>query len=173
MICYCEKDLKVTKSKRNYLLPNFNHFCSANCFYKCIQEPQPKGNISDVLLLGCSILKGGNTAYSNRLNKYFKSKWEAIIAEWLTVKKIDWYYEPITITFKKKGLRTEGKWEGKGEDTRTYTPDFFLPKQELFIEVKGLWMSGGKKKLIAVKELGLNIELLPYYLLSSFKKDLQ
>ena len=56
---------------------------------------------------------------------YLRSSWEIKYAKYLDSKKILWMYEietfPITI-------------DGKNY---TYTPDFFLPKFEKFIEIKG------------------------------------
>ena len=36
--------------------------------------------------------------------------------------------------------------------THTYTPDFYLPKQKIFIETKGLFTSADRQKMKLVKE---------------------
>ena len=54
-----------------------------------------------------------------------RSKIEAKYAEQLDNDKIDWYYEYKSFPY----LDTDGK-------RRTYTPDFYLPAKDLFIEIK-------------------------------------
>jgi len=54
-------------------------------------------------------------------NKWFRSNWEVIYAKELDSKSIKWLYE-----FKTFDL-----------DDTTYTPDFYLPKTDEYIEVKG------------------------------------
>ena len=38
------------------------------------------------------------------------------------------------------------------QKTHTYTPDFYLPKQKIFIETKGLFTSADRQKMRLVKE---------------------
>ena len=40
----------------------------------------------------------------------------------------------------------------KPQKVHTYTPDFYLPKQEIFIETKGLFTSADRQKMRLVKE---------------------
>jgi len=60
--------------------------------------------------------------------QYFRSSWEANVARWLDFTGVRWEYEAKTFEFSqiKRG-------------TRFYTPDFYLPEEERFIEVKGWW----------------------------------
>jgi hypothetical protein len=71
----------------------------------------------------------GKTIVPKYKEQYYKgvwmrSSWEVQYAKYLDAKNIEWKYE-----FKTFDL-----------DTTTYTPDFYLPKFNKFIEVKG-WMS--------------------------------
>lgn len=70
---------------------------------------------------------------------YFKSSWEANAARLLTFQKRKWLYEPKTFWFEKikRGVRS-------------YTPDFYLPDENIFIEIKG-WMD--KKSLTKLKRM--------------------
>jgi len=61
-------------------------------------------------------------------NRFFRSSWEANIARWLNVQKIRWEYEPHEFEFVKVK-----------RGARFYIPDFFLPDENRYIEVKG-WM---------------------------------
>ena len=52
----------------------------------------------------------------------FRSKLEANWAEYFDFENIDWHYEPETFTLK---------------NGTNYLPDFYLPKLQIFVEVKG------------------------------------
>lgn len=67
---------------------------------------------------------------------FFKSRWEMNAARLLSFQKREWEYEPKTFWFEKikRGVRS-------------YTPDFFLPKENIYIEVKGWMDTKSKTKL--------------------------
>ncbi len=79
-------------------------------------------------MYGKSSPHGKGTYYKNI---YMRSSWEIRIAQLLDKAKIDWLYEPQRFELKE----------------RTYTPDFYLPKWDLWIEVKG-WMSPKSRERI-------------------------
>ena len=60
--------------------------------------------------------------------QFFRSAWEANIARLFNAMKIKWEYEPKTFYFEK--IR---------RGCISYTPDFYLPEYDVWIEVKG-WM---------------------------------
>lgn len=64
---------------------------------------------------------------------YFRSSWEANIVRIMNYKGISWEYEPKQFVFK-------GIYEG----VMSYTPDFHLPEQNVWVEVKG-WMDKKSK----------------------------
>lgn len=68
--------------------------------------------------------------------KYFRSSWEANFAKWCDLSGIKWEYEPKTFDL----------------GNTTYTPDFYLPDFDLWIEVKGYWRADAKKKFKAFKK---------------------
>ena len=63
----------------------------------------------------------------NRWNSYsghnMRSSWEVLYAKWLDLHNIEWKYEARTFDL----------------GTTTYTPDFYLPKTDAYIEIKGFW----------------------------------
>jgi hypothetical protein len=59
-------------------------------------------------------------------DRYFRSRWEANYARYLTFAKVRWEYEPKTFWF-----------EAVKRGTRSYTPDFWIPAEGVFHEVKG------------------------------------
>lgn len=65
-----------------------------------------------------------------------RSGWEANVARWLTWWEIEWQYEPRTFYFPnlKRGARS-------------YLPDFYLPKEDIWVEVKGRLKSSDRTKL--------------------------
>jgi G:T-mismatch repair DNA endonuclease (very short patch repair protein) len=57
----------------------------------------------------------------------FRSGLEEVIAESLTKNSVDYTYEETKLSYVKP------------QKTHTYTPDFYLPKQKIFIETKGMF----------------------------------
>lgn len=76
----------------------------------------------------------------------FRSSWEFAYAKYLDSIKEPWFYEFET-------------FELLGENT--YTPDFFLPRQEKFIEIKGrIWTKEGSKCQRFQEEYPFDLEVL-------------
>lgn len=76
--------------------------------------------------------------------KEYKSEYEKNVAKFLTNHNIKFKYEFI----------------GFNLFNETYTPDFYLPKYGCFLEVKGLWGIGSKKKMENFRVIHKNINLL-------------
>ncbi len=83
---------------------------------------------------------------------YFRSGWEIKYAKWLDSKNIKWKYEQETFRLK---------------DT-TYTPDFYLPEQNIYVEIKGFMHAEAYFK---IKEFLLNNSNIRYVLMT--RKDLE
>lgn len=60
-----------------------------------------------------------------------RSKWEVAYAEWLDKQGINWQYEP--------------RWFNLGRTS--YTPDFYLPAEDRYVEIKGRMTEENAKKL--------------------------
>jgi len=71
----------------------------------------------------------------------FKSTWEVLVAKFFEQNDIEWQYEPKRFWF----------------NEFTYLPDFYLPKIDLWIEVKGWMDERSKLQIEKFKELGKNI----------------
>jgi hypothetical protein len=88
---------------------------------------------------------------------YLKSSYEIAYAKWLDLNNILWLYE----------------MERFGLGETTYTPDFFLPKFEKFIEVKGYMSPEAQKKIYMFKEqYPWDLEVLYYEDLKKLGCDL-
>lgn len=72
-----------------------------------------------------------------------RSSYELIYAQWLNQNNIKWLYESKTFDL----------------GNTTYTPDFYLPEQNIYIEVKGYWRDDAKKKFNKFKRLYSNIRI--------------
>ena len=97
-------------------------------------------------------------------NTYFRSAWEANYARYLNFAKIKWEYEPKTFWF-----------DGIKRGSRSYTPDFYLPEEDRYVEIKG-WMdkkSRTKLKRMAKYYPDVDIELIDstrYRAIAKWKK---
>jgi hypothetical protein len=75
-----------------------------------------------------------------------RSTWEVLYAKYLDKNKIRWLYESKTFDL----------------GNTTYTPDFYLPETDTYIEIKGYWRDDAKKKfkMFQKKYYSMNIVLL-------------
>lgn len=76
-------------------------------------------------------------------NIKFRSSWEANFAKWLDLSDIKWKYESKTFDL----------------GNTTYTPDFYLPEYDCYIEVKGWFRSNSKIKINLFNRKFKNINL--------------
>ena len=70
----------------------------------------------------------------------FRSGLEERIASELETESVEFEFEETKLQYVKP------------QKTHTYTPDFYLPKQKIFIETKGLFTSADRQKMRLVKE---------------------
>lgn len=84
--------------------------------------------------------------YPNNNDKQIemRSSWEVSFALWLDMGGIKWKYES-QFFYVGKGYK---KWKGM-----TYTPDFYLPEQNVYIELKGRLSKQNQNKLDRFKSL--------------------
>lgn len=64
-----------------------------------------------------------------------RSRWEVAYAHWLDSKSLVWLYEPVTFV----------------ANVFSYTPDFYLPKIDGFVELKGWENNSYNEKISAVR----------------------
>jgi hypothetical protein len=78
-------------------------------------------------------------ALSCKLNRRFRSVFEVVFAEAMVfLEKEKVYYEPHMLRVGKRS------W---------YVPDFFFPDYCVWVETKGVWYSGGKRKFLAARDI--------------------
>ena len=76
-------------------------------------------------------------------NIWMRSSWEIKYAKYLDKKKLEWQYESKTFDL----------------GNTTYTPDFYLPEHNLYIEIKGYWRDDAKIKFKGFKKQYPNIKI--------------
>jgi hypothetical protein len=92
----------------------------------------------------------------SRLGVAFVHPSEAEFARILDFYQIAWEYEPRTF---------ELRWDGQGNVVEAFTPDFYLPEQDLYIELTTMeqrLITKKHRKLRRLRELypNVNIKLL-------------
>lgn len=90
--------------------------------------------------------KGG---FRDDLGHYVRSNWEADFARVLKLHHLDYEYEPKTF----KLTRSNG-------EIMHYTPDFYVPKQKTFYEIKGWFHELDQEKMKLFKEQYPQIKLV-------------
>jgi len=78
------------------------------------------------------------TVKRNARRSEFRSNFELNLAKTLARKSVPYEYESTRLTYVPK--------------PRTYTPDFYLPDQKIFIEAKGYFDKGDRVKMQLIKE---------------------
>jgi hypothetical protein len=116
----CKKDYVISKNKTNLQRKT----CSENCLLELISK-NSRENIN------CGARAGhvlGKKIYHNGI--LFDSSWELKLAKWLDENKIEWI----------RDRKLYFKWIDSDNKERRYTPDFFLPKYNLYLDPKNKYI---------------------------------
>ena len=152
LICdYCNKSF----AKYNCWIrktPAKNNFCSRKCHSNWSSE-NIKGKNHPMFgkkspMYGKKAPHGKGSYYKQ---SWMRSSWEIAYAKYCIINHIKYRYEPkvFEITYKYEGIKKEG----------TYRPDFYLPEQDLWIEIKGWWRDDAEKKFKAFKKQYKDIKI--------------
>ena len=134
------------------------NFCSNKCKYivlhSLVRKPESYLKTSQTRRINGSY--SASNQYSNCKrgrrkdlgNQFFRSGWEANTARLLNFEKRKWKYEIKTFWFLKikRGVRS-------------YTPDFYLPEEDIYIEVKGWWDKKSLTKMKRMKKYYPNVKI--------------
>jgi hypothetical protein len=110
---------------------------------KQCQCGRPIANKSESCKL-CELDNKGHVKRIRYRGKLLRGNWEFAYAKHLDKQGIEWLYEPRTFKFKKY----------------SYTPDFYLPKSDIYVEIKGYWRNNSKQKYLNFRKTFGNIILL-------------
>jgi len=147
--CWCGKEFKVNKKEFMNLLDGFDLFCCEKCMIDYISHVEVK---APTISRNPPKVSMQFSQYDPITKLFYRSLYEAWFARCLKKHNIKFEYEPHSFF-------VDGKY---------YTPDFYIPDKELYVECKGLWKQISKTKLKKVSEY-VSIILLPSY----FQKKLR
>lgn len=140
---YCKKHCyQVMKSKAGKHNPNYKDGSASHKV--CIDCGKPVSKVSQrcksCAQKGKRSHRYGKISYHGKGGWYkdiwMRSSYEIKYAKYLDEQNIFWEYEPKTFDL--------------GDET--YTPDFYLPSRDLWVEVKGYWRKDAKRKFNKFKE---------------------
>lgn len=115
---------------------------SPQAIQKRYRQLRPAENLADLWQRYQTALTGQQSqspfhgGHREDLGVTVRSRWEANVARWFTFHGIDWEFEPRLFEFDKIK-----------RGTKTYLPDFWLPSEGRWVEVKGYLRSADKTKL--------------------------
>lgn len=131
MLCsVCGGRIGFNVKDLSYLQVDCPAFCSFNCFVGYVRTSRHVG-----LPAKCSRVTSGlapGDIWFPRLHQAFRSNYEGIVAETMRF-DLGWEYEYESVVLDIDGVHS-------------YIADFYLPQSGLFLEVKGVWRGGGKRK---------------------------
>lgn len=161
MVCECGKWFDLPYLKRKQVLKEVEVFCSAKCIADFLLPFQSDRMVNPLTIAGVSECQLSEPLeyWDKYTKRFYRSKSEAIAANFFDAHGIPWQYECFVICI-----------EGT---SKTYNPDFFLPFHNVFIEVKGLWKGVAKKKVRCTRGMGLKVVVIPDYLIRLMEKDLR
>lgn len=139
MYCgHCKKEL--SPDTRNVFPPDAIRFCSKKCLKEHIQGMSWTVDLTQNNLLRRSAKDfGDRNCFSVKLGTGFRSWFECMVAEDIVTKwEVSVEYEPHQLVI---------------DRTHAYVPDFWLPEYGVWLEVKGEWRNGGKKKFQRALEM--------------------
>ncbi len=123
----CNKHFNVPTKDYKLLSDFAGKLCSADCLIKKIKTLEKTNN---TYTLAEDDLPIGNW-WSSEFSTVFRSRFEELTAKLLRQNDLNFFYEKYVFYI----------------DDVPYTPDFYVPEHDCFLEVKGVWTLGKKKKL--------------------------
>jgi len=139
----CERRQRIPTKKWKLILSDEPYVCSRGCVRKWIGERRGEIWVDELHKFGIKNSSGG-----------FRSDFERRFAQFLTDFSFWWEYERWAFPIK-------GSF---------YIPDFHLLDTQAFIETKGLWRMGQKKKFRAFRKQYPDIPILviPWLIYNQF-----
>lgn len=140
---YCGKILSIQKHRAKRLN---HHFCHNNkiCYRAWLRENRTGKNHPSFGKKPSIKAGRGKGGFIPELGHYVRSTWEANIARWLVRNNIQYIYEPETFIY----------------ENFSYTPDFFTPYNNQYIEVKGWWSKDDRIKVDRFLKDGHNLWII-------------
>jgi hypothetical protein len=151
VVCMCEHcsnilERKFRMAKRNKLCLKCSNKVNANTSLEQRGENMKTWHSKNLHPRLGKISHGKRGIYAGI---FMRSSWEIAVAKYFDSKGITWQYEPRAFP-----IIVNGK-------NYTYTPDFYLPIQNCYIEVKGYWRDNAREKFEQFEKdyLQINIKI--------------
>lgn len=152
----CGEMHELPKDVYRYIHPREEYVCSRNCVLDWVRDHEAPKNFDWRWKYPYPgfVTDGIHALYSQTLRRWFGSKYEIQVALWLAGHDVEWIYEDI----------------GFPMGRQRYTPDFFLPAHDVFLEVKGAWVTGKKKKMdqFRIDYPSVDLLVVPWLLVAEF-----
>jgi predicted nuclease of restriction endonuclease-like RecB superfamily len=85
----------------------------------------------------------------------FRSDYELSVAKYLSEQGVKFEYESQKLSYQPK--------------TKTYTPDFYLPEQDIYVEAKGFFSPADRQKMLLVIKQNMFCDIRMLFLRASNK----
>ena len=148
---YCGKLFYLNQKDYHKTIKSLDNFCSVDCLINFIKSYVPREVKVKYWITRPMLV--GDLIYDATLKMFFRSKYELLVYKLLKVNNIGAEYESYTLK----------------EGRKSYTPDFYIKDKDLFLEVKGVWQGGSKKKVEHWAKK-INLVLVPWYLYREISK---
>ena len=150
--CYCGNGVTLNQKAAKLILPDQEMFCSCKCFHRYLLDSKPQTKEMP-FMASDGLIDSPSEQWDRITKKKYRSLYEVYVARFFHFSSILFLYEKYTIPV----------------GNQHYTPDFYLPELNMFVEVKGLWGQGSKRKFTSATKK-VDIVLLPAYLQRDFAK---
>lgn len=136
----CSNFCWVSSKERKLLDFSGDFVCSKSCLLTWIKKHGDSTRLNPKYVVGCEqpCMGTADNCYSTLVQMAFRSRYELVVAELFYLSHIYFEYEKYGFLLK--------------SNNTFYIPDFFLTKEKIFIEVKGLWRAGARNKVERFRE---------------------
>jgi len=126
--------------------PKAKHCIKCHNYLNSINKKR-LNKVSKAMLIGWKTKGFAKKMHSKRIKYkgiYMRSSWEVAYAKYLDKQGTKWEYEPKAFDLGKT----------------SYTPDFYLPERDTYVEIKGYWRDDAKKKFKLFKKKYSYIQIM-------------
>jgi hypothetical protein len=158
--CTCHSVFELAPKEAVYLEDDGLFICGATCLVQWLIKDE--GRLNPLNLNGdnrtvrAARLDRPEEVYSNILGRFFRSHFEMHFAEVMASWGMVFTYETLAFVW---------------DSTKFYAPDFYFPQHRAFVELKGRWRSGQRKKFKLFREAfpEVAITVVPWILAGDFR----
>ena len=152
--CFCGRGFSLRRSEHKSLIQSVEQFCSVDCFNSYLRYfPVKRYDLPEVCK--SPFVSEVRECFDPVTQESYRSWFECHVARFLVTQGFNYRYETQCVYLNSGGH---------------YTPDFWLPEQGVFLEVKGKWAMSAKTKFQTALLQGYNMVLVPWHLAAEFRR---